>query len=517
MKHKFSILKSLVIVFFILAKVSFGQIVKNDTNFKQLNTYFEKTRKQWNVPGMSIAIVKNDSVVFIRGYGVRNINKPDKVDAKTIFGIASNTKAFTAAALGILVDQGKISWDDKVIKYIPYFQLYNHYVTDEMTIRDLLSHRSGLKTFSGDLIWYASSYNRKEVIKRAKYLKPAYGFRTHFGYSNIMYLTAGEIVHVVTGKSWDDFIKDNFFIPLGMKLSNTSINTNNFIENRATPHTNVDSVQVPIKVINWDNMGPAGAINSNAIEMTKWIKLQLNKGTLNGRKYFSKKVSDEMWAPQTILRLTGFEKYYFPSMHFHDYGFGWEMFDYHGRKIVTHNGGLDGMISQVVLVPEENLGFVILTNCNTTLPYPLMYKILDYFFNEDNYDWCPLVLDIIKRNDKKDKEEEAIENKKRVLNTKPSLNLKDYSGTYGGKMYGDAKIYYKNNKLNIQFIPTKILNGTLYHWNYDTFKIKWNNYPSLPEGTVQFIIGTTGKVEEMRINVPNPDLDFTELKFFKKH
>lgn len=516
MKHQFSILKSLVIVFLILSKVSFGQIAKSDTNFKQLNTYLEKTRKEWNVPGMSIAIVQNDSVIFINGYGVRNTNEPDKVNSETMFGIASNTKAFTAAALGILVDQGKIKWDDKVTKYIPYFQLYNNYVTDEMTIRDLLSHHSGLKTFSGDLIWYASSYNREEVIKRAKYLKPTYGFRTNFGYSNIMYLTAGEIVHIVTGQSWDDFIKDNFFTPLGMKLSNTSININQYIYNQASPHTEVDSVQVPIKVINWDNMAPAGAINSNAGEMTRWIKLQLNKGTLNSKKYFSKKVSNEMWSPQTILQINGFEKYYFPSMHFHDYGFGWEMFDYHGRKIVTHNGGLDGMISQVVLVPEENLGFVILTNCNTSLPYPLMYKMLDYFFNVKDYDWCPLILDLINQNDKKDKEEQAIENKKRVLNTKPSLNLKNYSGTYGGEMYGDATISYENNILNIQFVPTKILNGTLSHWNYDTFKIKWNGYPSLPDGTVQFIIGTNGTVDEMRIDVPNPDFDFTELEFLKK-
>ena len=516
MKRSISIIRLITILFLILTKISFAQIAKNDTNFIQLNTYLEKTRKEWKVPGMSIAIVKNDSAVFIKGYGVRNINKNDKVDGNTMFGIASNTKAFTAAALGILVDQGKINWDDKVIKYIPYFQLYNNYVTQEMTIRDLLSHRSGLKTFSGDLIWYASSYNRKEVIKRAKYLEPAYGFRTHFGYSNIMYLTAGEIVRAVTGKSWDNYIKENFFSPLGMKLSNTSVNVNNLIENRATPHTDVESGQIPIRTINWDNMGPAGSINSNASEMSKWIKMQLNKGSLKGKEYFSKKISDEMWSPQTILNLDGFEKYYFPSMHFKAYGFGWEMFDYHGRKIVTHNGGLDGMISQVVLVPEENLGFVILTNSTTSLPYPLMYKMLDYFFNVKDYDWCPLILDLIKQNNEREKKEKALENKKRVPNTKPSLNLKNYSGTYGGEMYGDAKISFENNKLNIQFVPTKILNGTLSHWNYDTFKIKWNDYPSLPDGTVQFIIGTNGKVEEMRIDVPNPDFDFTELEFLKK-
>ncbi|MCK4661414.1 MAG: serine hydrolase [Bacteroidales bacterium] len=502
-------------VFIILYSYCSAQEKYNNVDFNQLDTYFENAITNWEVPGMAIAIVQDDSVIYSKGFGIRNINSDEKIDEYTLFGIASNTKAFTSAAIAILIDEGKISLDDPVTKYIPYFKLYAPYVTKTMTVRDLLCHRSGLETFSGDLLWYGSSYSREEVIRRAKYLKPKYGFRSHYGYSNIMYLTAGEIIPVVTGISWDDFIEQRFFKPLGMKLSNTSISKLDGIKNIAQPHVKSNDTLVTIPYISWDNIAPAGAINSNAIEMTKWIKLQLNKGTLNDKEYFSEKGSKEMWSPHTIDNFGEWEELIYPSSHFRAYGLGWELFDFHGRKVINHNGGLDGMISQVILVPEENLGFVILTNASSSLPYILMYYILDVFFNTYETDYSELFLGYKKQADligikKKEKEEND-----RIKNTHPTLNLANYTGTYGGEMYGNAEISIKNNQLHIQFIPTKALNGVLEHWHYDTFKIRWNDYPSLPSGTLQFIIGTNGKVEEMRIEVKNPDFDFTELEFLK--
>jgi len=251
---------------------------------KELDALFAKAIVDYNVPGMAVAIIKDGNVLLSKGYGVKNSLGKAPVDDKTLFAIASNSKAFTAAALAILVDEGKIKWSDKVRAYLPYFEMYSPYVSQEMTIRDLLTHRTGLATFSGDLIWYGSSHSREEVIRRAKYLQPVCGFREAFGYSNIMYLAAGQIIEKVSGITWDDFIKEKIFMPLGMTESNSSINHFKKGANLAIPHNEIDGKNVPIKYINWDNINAAGSINSSVSELTQWMKLQLGKGTLDGKK-----------------------------------------------------------------------------------------------------------------------------------------------------------------------------------------------------------------------------------------
>jgi len=248
--------KLLVFFFFLVTANLFAQ----KPDLQKLETYIQKCMTDWEIPGMAVGIIKNDSLIFAKGFGVREINKPDKVDANTMFGIASNTKAFTAAALATLVDEGKIKWDDKVTDYIPYFEMYDPFVTHEFTIRDLLCHRSGLATFSGDLVWDASNYNREEIIRRIKYLKPVYSFRSHYGYSNLLVLTAGEIIPKVTDKSYDDYVKEKFFEPLGMTASNTSITNHANYKNLAIPHAKNNGKTVTVKYISWDNIAPAGAL-----------------------------------------------------------------------------------------------------------------------------------------------------------------------------------------------------------------------------------------------------------------
>ncbi len=356
-------------------------------NLEELSDYIDKAYQDWEIPGMAIAIVKDGQIVFSEGYGVRNSNSGEKVDTNTIFGIASNTKAMTATALAMLVDEGKISWDDKVRKYLPWFRLYNPYVSEETTIRDLLCHRVGLVTFSGDLLWYGSNYSREEVIRRARYLKPSYDFRSGYGYSNIMFITAGEIIPVVTGQSWDNFVKEKFLEPLGMNNTSTSISSFHGNNNIVTGHIKVEGNQVPVPWINWDNIGPAGSVNSSVADMSKWIMLQLNRGTFNENIYYSKTSSTEMWTVQNPFKVSDKSLEIFPSKHFSGYGLGWSLFDYHGRKITTHGGGMDGQISRVVLVPEENLGMVILTNSINRLPTYLMYEILDRYFGAEAKDW----------------------------------------------------------------------------------------------------------------------------------
>ncbi|HCT30390.1 MAG TPA: serine hydrolase [Bacteroidales bacterium] len=482
---------------------------------RALDEYYAKALKDWEVPGMAIAIVKDDSLIFAKGFGVKEVGKPDKVDANTLFAIASNTKAFTAAALAILVDEGKIKWDDKVIKYLPWFQLYDPYVTYNMTIRDLLCHRSGLATFSGDLLWFGTNYSREEVIKRARFLKPAYGFRERYGYSNIMFLAAGEIVHVVSGKTWDEFVSERIFKPLAMNRTVTSTNALKDLDNVAQCHTDFGGKTISIPYLNWDNVAPAGAINSSVNDLSKWIKLQLNRGKLGGTQVFTANRSHEMWSPNTLQGVSSYSESLFPSTHFKAYALGWGVSDYLGRKIVSHSGGYDGMISYTCLVPEEKLGFVILTNKNSSLYNPLVYKTLDMFLGGISTDWSTMMLNNSKKQMEMEKKNRVEEELKRNKDSNPTLALNEYAGLYGGDLYGNAKVTIENGELKLVFAPAPQFNSVLKHWQYDTFSIQFPDFPSLPQGKVTFIINAMGKVDEMRVEVPNPDFDFTELKFKK--
>ena len=488
-------------------------------DLQELDEYILKSMNEWRIPGLSIAIVKNDTVIQLRGFGVRDINRDDPVDAHTLFAIASNTKAFTASALAVLVDEGKISWDDRVKDYLPCFELYDPYVSDEIRIRDLLCHRSGLKTFSGDLLWYGTEYSREEVIRRAKYLEPAFSFRYGYGYSNIMFLTAGEIIPVVEKVSWDQFIKKTFFDPLVMSETTTTIRGLESIKNVAQPHYAGDPGEktITLPYVNWDNIGPAGSIISNVSDMSQWIRFQLNSGKWDGRQIIS---DENIWETREIQNFLGMNrntKDYRPNSHFRGYGMGWGIRDYHGTIVVSHGGGADGMISEVTLVPEENFGFVILTNSINWLPSALAEYILDRYFKSPVMDWSRIYLDSFLANQQRDKQNETDFAAKRIKGTKPSLGLEKYAGTYGGEMYGDAVVTYEKGALKINFLPTPIFSGTLTHWHYDIFRIKLDEVPSLPQGTVKFIIGTDGTVEEMKIDIPNPDFYFTELEFKRKN
>ena len=503
----------------LLALLAFSPTLSAQTleeRLKDIDAYALKAGQEWKVPGFAVAIVKDDRVVFAKGYGVRELGRPEPVDKDTLFAVASNTKAFTSAALATLVDEGKLRWDDPVTKYLPGFQLYDPYVTREMTVRDLLSHRSGLATFGGDLLWYETTYPRAEVIRRIRYLKPTYGFRSRYGYQNIMFLAAGEIVPAVTGKSWDDYVRERFFAPLGMTRSNTTLAQLKAAQNVATPHNEVEGRVHVVHYSNVDAAGGAAAINSTAAEMAEWVRLQLGRGTYNGKRVFSADRSREMWTPHTIVSGTSeaAEKFN-PTVHFNLYGLGWALSDYRGRKVVTHSGGLDGMTSRVALLPEENLGVVILTNSETPLQGFLYYKVFDVFTGAPARDWSA---DYMARVNAARAREEA-ETKKvesaRVPDTKPSLPLGSYAGTYGGVMYGDAKVTEENGRLVVRLVPSPAYVGDLEHWHFDTFRIKWRDsvvYP-YPRGWVTFVLDPQGKVSEMKIDVPNPDFDFKELEF----
>ncbi len=512
-------IRNFAIIFQILLLGNFavGQVNSQGIDFFKLDKYIEKSAQAWKIPGLAVAVVSGDSIVFAKGYGVRNINNKEKVDSKTLFAVASNTKSFTSAALSILVKEGKINWNDKVRKYIPYFELYDPYVSNNMTIRDLLCHRSGLETFSGDLLWYETNYTRKEVIERAKFLKPVYGFREHFGYSNIMFLTAGEIIPAVTDTSWDDFVKTHFFVPLEMKKTKLTIDEVLKSDNYAQPHiVTPDGKAIPINYMKWDNVAPAAAINSNVEEMSNWLIMQMNDGKFKGKTILDADMIWEMHSTQTPDASSRISASYFPGKHFDSYGLGWDLFDYNGQIVVNHGGGADGMISQTMFLPDKNIGLVVLTNSINYFPTALMYYVLDDYFGEPTKDWSAFYMSFFERNKKAEIESEKNDELRRNKNSKPSLDFKEYTGTYGGDLYGNAEVILENGKLVVKFIPTPVFVGDLTHFEYDIFKIKLRNSPTLPAGKVNFIMDENGKIIEMKINIPNPDFDFTELEFKKK-
>ena len=505
----------LISVIFLLGGVSHCNT--QTKTIKKLDKYFEQALKDWGVPGMEILIIKDNEVLLEKGYGVKNIETNEPVTSETLMAIASNSKAFTSAALAQLVDSEKITWDDKVIDYLPYFKMYDDYVTQNMTIRDLLCHRSGLATFSGDLIWYGTHHSREEVVKRAKYLEPSFEFRDGYGYQNIMFIAAGLVVEKVTGLSWNDYVKNNFLTPLGMKHTVTSTLDLNASKDVSAPHNYKFNKQIPIQWINWDNMAPAGSIISCVSDMKFWLQAQMNEGVFNNDTLWSKQRSAEMWAVETPKPISSWSKENFPSKTFDGYGLGWGLFNLHGEKIVTHGGGYDGFISRVAMVPEENLGIVILTNTNTWLPSPLMYSVLDAFLcdSKEKKDWSQFYLEIKNSADESDMIDLAALEAERVLETAPSLDLNGYAGTYHSENYGDLKIRMIGDQLAFQFEPTPLFRGTIRHWHYDTFRLNWGTQMMLPSGFMTFVLDQSGKVSELKVDVPNPDFDFSELKFKK--
>ncbi len=511
MKRKIYSLLCILLVFPVFAAAQ-----TLDEKIREIDAYAQKAQTDWNVPGFAMAVVKDDKVVFAKGYGVRELGKTDKVDENTSFAIASNSKAFTTASLAILVDEKKLNWDDKVSRILPEFQMFDSYVTSEMTVRDLVSHRSGLDTFSGDLLWYETNYSTDEILRRVRFLKPGSSFRSRFGYQNLMYMAAGKIIEKVSGKSWSEFVTTRILQPLGMSRTTTSIK--DLKSNFAMPHNESGGRLRVLHLGNVDAAVAVGGLNSSVADVAKWLRLQLGRGKFEGKQIFSEAQSWQMHQPSVLLPINKALSEFIPSRHFNAYGLGWSLWDYHGRKVVSHGGGLDGMISQTAMMPEENLGLVVLTNSETPVNQIMQYKIFDVFREVPKRDWSAELLE----RTKKAKTEEAEADKKndasRIANTKPTLALSNYAGTYSSEMYGDVTIKEENGKLVLRMIPAPNFVADLEHWNYDTFQIKWRPTVvyNFPRGWVTFTIDKSGKTDELKIDQPNNDFWFYELDLKRK-
>jgi CubicO group peptidase (beta-lactamase class C family) len=475
----------------------------------------------FNVPGIAVAIVKDGKVVLAKGYGIKSILTNEKVDVNTLFGIASNSKAFTSAALAILVDEGKIKWDDKVISYLPNFKMYNDYVTNEFTIRDLLTHRSGLGLGAGDLmIWPdKSNFTAQDITQNLQYLKPVSAFRTQYDYDNLLYIVAGEVIHKVSGLSWCDFIESRIMKPLDMKNSAGSFVRLKDTSNVIAPHVPIDG---KLKVISrYENqiLDAAGGIYSNVNDMSKWVIMQLNNGKYgnDNLQLFSEKEHNEMWSPQTIIPINTKPPY---NSHFSSYGLGWFLSDVKGYKQVTHTGGLEGIVTQVTLFPELNLGIVVLTNQQSGAAFSAITNtIKDSYLGVKSEDYVTVYSNRVKASEESaDKVTDDVwatvaKNKK----DKIKIDFKNYVGTYKDNWLGEITISEKKGKLLFACKRSPQLTGELFLYKDKNLVVKWNNAYFHADAHLFFEYDAAGKAIAIKMK-PISELtdfsyDFQDLDF----
>ncbi|MCB0280693.1 MAG: serine hydrolase, partial [Calditrichaeota bacterium] len=390
--------------------------------------------------------------------------------------------------------------------------LYSDYVSNKTNLRDVLSHRTGLGTFSGDVIWYKSDLSPKEIIMSASHLEQAYSFRNGYGYSNLMFITAGEVISSVTGKPWYQYVKSTFFEPLDMNRTVTSTNQLKSMRNVASPHKTINGKVVPIDWVNWDGMSAAGGIISSVHDMSLWLKLQLNHGIIDRDTIFTETAQNIMWTPHNNFTVSKSESEFY-GRNFSGYGLGWGLNEYQNRKVVTHSGGYDGMFSRVTLVPSENLGIVILTNSMTSIGSWLVYDIMDAYFGKSMRNWNKFGLISQEKGDNAFNQRIDDQIAKRIKNTKPNYPTSDYIGEYYSDFYGTIKVEMQKGKLRLTFPRAKKLNATLEHWHYDTYQINWDEVHAwFSFGTVQFIADNQGKVNRIRFDIPNDDIFFEEIR-----
>ncbi|HTI05727.1 MAG TPA: serine hydrolase [Gemmatimonadales bacterium] len=480
---------------------------------RDFDAYVGRVMQQFAVPGIAIAVVQDGRVVLARGYGVRTLGQPTPVDEHTLFGIASNTKAFTATAIGMLVEAGKLRWDAPVINYLPSFQMYDPFVTRELTIRDLLVHRSGLGLGAGDLLWWPpSTYDRKEIVRRLRYIKPATSFRTAYAYDNVLYSVAGEVIEAVSGQKWEDFVASQILARVGMSESNVMHSAAGRGANVATPHASVDGKVRPVTPFVSDNVNPAGGINASATDIAKWLMVQLDSGKLaDGTRLFTPRTTFELWTIVTPYRVGRLP----PELaalqaSFAGYGLGFEMRDYRGQKIVSHTGGLPGYVSRITMVPNRRLGIAVFTNQESTEAFQaITYRLLDQFLAAPATDWLAIFARLKAQDDSATAAQERTAAAKRDSTSRPSLPLEKYAGTYRDAWYGDVTITLENGKLVMQFSHSPSLTGDLEHFQYDTFIARWRDRELRADAYVSFALKPDGSIDQVKMSPVSPATDFS--------
>ena len=477
------------------AQLITGHAVLAQVPLDNLDEYITRVMQDWEAPCVAVAVVKDDRVIYAKGFGVREIDGNDPVDEHTVFAIASTSKAFTTAALGMLVDEGRLSWDDRVTDHLLGFELYDPWVTRELRVRDLLSHRSGLPR--GDRLWYGSPFEREEVLERVRLLEPSSSFRSRYGYQNIMFTAAGEIVPAITDTSWGEFLRTRIFEPLGMRSTSTSVSALEGLANVATPHGKMGGKVQPIPWRNWDNLGGAGAVNSCVADLAQWMRLQLGGGVYEGRRMLSEDVIEEMHTPQTVVPRSRSDEELFPESHFSAYGLGWRLMDYRGRLIVNHGGSLDGMRTHLILMPEEDLGVVAVTNVNeSSVPLAIVWHVVDQYLEPREKDWNALYLAEAERSRARSDSTRARRETERLTGTTSSHPLEEFAGLYENELYGEVIVQLEDDRLVVSAGPFYV--GDLEHWHLNTFQVTWRD-PYLGRDYLGFVLDRMGRVEAVDV------------------
>ena len=499
----------IIIILLSLSVTSKSQVI----SAAQIDSLVALTLKTFDVPGIAVGIIKDGKLIHAKGYGVRSLRTLQKVDENTLFGIASNSKAFTAAALGMLIDEDKLKWDDKVTDYIPEFKMYDPYVTEAFTIRDLLTHRSGLGLGAGDLMMFpdSSNFTRKDIIHNLRYLKPVSSFRTKYDYDNNLYIVAGEVVARVSGISWEEFIEQRIMKPLGMATSRASINRIPNRDNIVSPHAPVDGKVTAIDIEWSETANAAGGIVSNITDLSKWLIMQLDNGLYNGNKrLFSEAVHDDFWSPQTIINVSGPSPY---NTHFAAYGLGWFLSDVKGYKQVTHTGGLAGIVTQITLIPELKLGIIVLTNQQSGAAFTAITNtIKDSYFGITGVDRVQQQHDRVLKNEAEAKKITdtiwATINALQKGNTSRT-DIQNFIGTYNDQWLGEVTISLKNGQPWFDSKRSPKLSGILLPYKGNSFVAKWNDRSLDADAYVKFELDENGKASGFTMAAISPLTDFS--------
>lgn len=475
-----------------------------------LDNYVSTALKEWQIPGVSVCVVKDGKVVLLKGYGVKETGTADKVDENTLFMIGSNSKAFTGTALAILDAEKQLSLDDKVQKWLPDFKMADPWVAKEANIRDLLCHRLGFETFQGDFMYFDSDLTVAEVREKMGKLKPLYGFRSKWGYTNSAFMTAGEIIPKVTGKTWAAYVTEKIFQPLGMNHTLALSKEITSSSNRALAHTVVLGELKKIPYGNIDNLAPAGSISSSANDLSHWVMAQLDKGKYDGKQVIPAAAIAQTWLPHSILGNGGT---IFNKGHFNLYGLGWFLEEYAGRKIVSHTGGVNGFVTSVTLIPEEKLGIIVLTNTDANNFYEaLKWEIMDAYFELPYRNYSQVYLQGHRNNEKEMMKQLALKKDTISSNPKTDLPLSAFAGTYVHDIYGKMTIALENGKLKASFEHHKGRYADLEALGGSRFFATFND-PLYGRKVWPFTI-ENGKVKSVTVKVAD-FVEFTPYEFIK--
>lgn len=502
----------------LLLILSFSGLAKAQQSLPPgLDQYIEKVLKTFEVPGLSVSIVKDGKVLLAKGYGIKKLGMNDRVDANTLFSIASNSKAFTATALAMLVEEGKLKWDDRVIDHLPWFKMADSYVTTNLTVRDLLVHHSGLLAYSGDLMLFPpSTYSRREILGKLQKLPLVHDFRSTYAYDNILYLAAGEVIKVLSGREWEDFVKERIFDKVGMPGSASRHSEFGSRPNISAAHDRIGGKVGLVEDYMEQNIGdvsnPAGGILSNANDMSNWMITQLDSGrTPSHGELFKPASTMQLWKVIRPIPVSKVSEGLKPAqMDFFGYALGFRAYNYQKYKVVGHGGKLGGFVSQVAMVPELKLGITVLTNQESTAAYwSIIYHVLDYYENNPKFDWLKAfsdeqVLSAARLTDSQNKN---------LIKADPAgkydLSIAKLAGNYKDEVYGDVRLIPSGDGLLMEFKQLPHLNASLKYFQYNSFIATLRNKSLKADSYVTFALNADGSVDQVKLKIIDPDSDLT--------